>query len=261
MQQTPDMPHRTDQVRSVPDLLRRRLGDALLGVYLHGSAVTGGLRPQSDIDFLAVVDSELTASQRRHLLMDLLRLSGCHPPVAGTPRCLEVMVFRRPDLAADDYPARAEFVYGEWLREAFEAGESPMPGRDPEYSLLIAQARAEAVALLGPPADKLLPQVPPERIRRAMRDALPALLDGLHTDRRNVLLTLARMWHTASTGQFVTKDAAARWAVPRLSAPYAAILDHARAAYRGEVTDDWSDQGDAARQVAGYMSERVLDLL
>ena len=134
-------PHQDEQIRSTLALLRRVLGDALLGAYLHGSAVSGGLRPQSDIDLLAVVDAALAASQRKALLMDLLRLSGRHPAAAGAPRCLEVMVFCKADLAGGDYPAQAEFLYGEWLRSAFEAGEIPIPERDPEYSLIIAQAR------------------------------------------------------------------------------------------------------------------------
>ncbi|MCI0582291.1 MAG: nucleotidyltransferase domain-containing protein, partial [Chloroflexi bacterium] len=35
-------------------ILREVIGDAVLGVYLHGSAVMGGLRPTSDVDVLAV---------------------------------------------------------------------------------------------------------------------------------------------------------------------------------------------------------------
>ncbi len=245
------------QIQSALLILRRRLGDALLGVYLHGSAASGGLQPQSDIDLLAVVQSELTESQRNGLLLDLLHLSGRHPAVPGRARCLEVMVFCQSDLNRSDYPARAEFVYGEWLREAFVAGETPRPERDPEYSLVIAQAHQEAIPLFGPPRNELLTGVSTEHVNQAMRDSLSDLLDGLHGDERNVLLTLARMWHTASTGKFVTKDAAAEWAIPQLPRSEATILDHARRAYLGEVTDDWSSQAVAVCELAGRMSENV----
>nr|WP_245566272.1 aminoglycoside adenylyltransferase domain-containing protein [Stappia stellulata] len=65
------------------------------------------------------------------------------------------------------------------------------------------------------------------------------------------------IWHTSSTGKFVTKDAAAAWAIPRLSGSDAMTLDHARRAYLGEVTDDWSSQDDAVRELARRMSENV----
>ena len=219
--------------------------------------MSGGLQPQSDIDLLAVVKSDLTMSQRSSLLLELLRLSGRHPAVPGGARCLEVMVFCQADLKRSDYPARAGFVYGEWLREAFEAGERPMPGYDPEYSLVLAQAHQEAIPLFGPPRSELLTDVSKEHVNQAMRDSLPDLLDGLHGDERNVLLTLARMWHTASTGKFVTKDTAAKWAIPQLPRSDATILDHARRAYLGEVTDDWSSLAVAVCELAGRMSENV----
>jgi predicted nucleotidyltransferase len=254
-------PYHTEQIQSALSILHRRLGDALLGVYLHGSAVSGGLQPESDIDLLAVTESKLTANQRNGLWMDLLRFPGRHPAVPGGARCLEVMVFRQSDLANGDYLARVEFVYGEWLREGFEAGERSMPERDPEYSLVIAQAHQEAFPLFGPPREALLPEISADHVKQAMRDVLPDLLDGLPGDERNVLLTLARMWHTACTGKFVTKDAAAEWAIPLLSSSDAMALDHARRAYLGEVTDDWNIQGEAARELARRISENVTNSL
>jgi hypothetical protein len=171
------------------------------------------------------------------------------------------MVFLKTDLEAPAFPARAEFVYGEWLRDAFEAGQLPMPVRDPEYTLVLAQARREAFSLFGPGAEELLPPIPSEHVRRAMRDALPGLLDGLHGDERNVVLTLARMWRTAATGEFVAKDAAATWAAAQMPNREADTLIHAREAYLGKVKDDWEYHEAAIRKTAAHLHKRVLELL
>src|SRR5690606_18364981 len=80
------------------------------------------------------------------------------------------------------------------------------------------------------------------------RQALPALLDSLEGDERNVLLTLTRMWRTLATGDFVPKDAAAGWAVARLPAEHAAVLATARDAYLGIRRDDWSARRQEARR-------------
>ncbi len=53
-----------DQVQAATALLKAVLGDALVAMYLHGSAASGKLRPQSDIDLLAVADGDLTADAR-----------------------------------------------------------------------------------------------------------------------------------------------------------------------------------------------------
>lgn len=250
-----------EQAQAVLDILNGLFDESLLAVYLHGSAVSGGLQLQSDIDLLVVIDRPMAEALRKSLLAALLRFSGRHPARPGGPRCIEVMVFQKCELAAPVFPARAEFVYGEWLRDAFEAGGIPMPVSDPEITLVLAQARQEARPLFGPVATELLPDIAAEDIRRAMRDALPALLAGLHGDERNVLLTLARMWRTATTGEFVTKDAAALWAEPRLPEPLAEVLAYAREAYLGKTKDEWENRQADARQTANHLHQRVLELL
>lgn len=253
-------PEQTDQMRAAKAALKGVLGRALIAVYLHGSAVSGKLRPQSDIDLLAVVDRNMTDDQRDDLLTALLRISARHPAARGGPRCIEVMVFLLSDLSENGFPPRAEFTYGEWLRDEFEAGEIPMPTRDPEYTLVLAQARQEAIPLVGQCASELLPGIPLEHVRQAMGEALPALLHGLQGDERNVLLTLARMWHTASTGEFVTKNAAAAWAIPQISDQDAATLDYARRAYLGEIIDEWGSRGCDTQRLAEHLRERVIEL-
>ncbi len=248
-------------MRAATAALHVVLGDALLGVYLHGSAVLGGLRPQSDIDLLVIVDRPMTNDQRKDLLSAFLQISATHPSTPGGRRCVEVIVFVASELAGQDYPAQAEFTYGEWLRDAFEAGEMPIAARDPENSLVLAQALREVRPLFGPNASDLLPEIPLEHVRCAMHDALPALLGGLQGDERNVLLTLARMWRTAKTGEFVSKDAGAAWAVAQMPDQEAYTLDFAHKAYLGDVRDDWSNRRDAAQRAAEYLRRRISELL
>lgn len=231
--------------------------DALRAVYLHGSAVAGGLRPQSDIDLLAVVEHAMSDGQRQELTAKLLEISGRHPPLPGGRRCVELMVFLVSDLRTPHYPTRSEFIYGEWLRDVFEAGGRAMPARNPENTLLLAQARRRAHTLFGPDAAQLLSEMSAERIRRAMRDLLPALLQSLRGDERNVLLTLARMWRTAVSGEFVAKDAAAAWAAPQMPGREAETLALARDGYLGVTDDDWGDHHDAAARAADYLRERI----
>lgn len=236
------------QIAQVAAAIRETCGEALLALYLHGSAAGRGLQPQSDLDFLAIVDRPMTGAQRRALLAALLPLSGRHPAVPGGRRPVEVMVFRQDALAASDSP-KAEFIYGEWLRDGFEAGAMPTPGADPDHLLVLAQARQSAISLFGPAPAALLSAFSPRQVRQAMRDALPGLLAGLHGDKRNVLLTLARMWHTAETGGFAGRGVAAARAMARLEATGAAVLDEARRGCLGAVRNDW--QGREARAAAG----------
>ncbi len=241
-------------------VVRRCLGDALVGIYLHGSAVAGGLRRHSDVDLMAVIDRPMTRAARACLVAALLKISA-HPDDNDGRRPLELIVFSTADLEAPLYPARSEFVYGEWLRRAFEAEELPDSAPDPEFTLVLAQARQEALHLVGPDPAGLLPAVPDNDVARAIQDALPALVETLHGDERNVLLTLARMWRTAAMADFVAKDVAAQWAFSRLPAEAAEVLGRARLEYLGAVDVDWPHCRLQVERTAALLRQRVMRCL
>lgn len=73
------MPDRDrDRTDHLVALVRRHLdedGD-VLGVYAHGSATLGGLRPYSDLDLLVVLGRPTTYGQRERLTGELLGVSG-----------------------------------------------------------------------------------------------------------------------------------------------------------------------------------------
>lgn len=253
-----EMPFEAVQALSVIEIC---FETSLLGVYLHGSAVTGGLRPNSDVDVIVVVSQAMTYAERRFLVSELMKISGSYPVDNNGRRPLEVTVFHWADLRTPYYPARSEFVYGEWLREGFEAGEVPEPVSDPELTLLLAQARQEARTMFGPIPSSLLPVIPDADTRRAIEDALPALLCSLEGDERNVLLTLTRMWRTLATGEFVPKDVAAEWAISRLDTDAIALISHARDAYLGTVKDEWRSRGTQVRKIAEGIAEHIMALL
>jgi streptomycin 3"-adenylyltransferase len=198
----------TEQVRRTINAMQEILGRALLAVFLHGSATTTGLRPESDIDLLAMIDRPMSERERKALLTDLLHLSSRLPGAVDDPRRLEVMVIIAAPRKLRDYPARAEFIYGEWLRN--EGAGLPMPGRSAENTLILAQTGRNAVVLFGEDAAGYLPKIAAEDIRQALEDAIPPLLDWLHGDERNVLLTLARMGWTTSTGEGIVNLTAKR---------------------------------------------------
>lgn len=57
------------------------------------------------------------------------------------------------------------------------------------------------------------------------------------------------------------KDVAAAWAIPQMPDQEAAILDHARKAYLGEIIDEWSDRLGDAQRVSEHLRERVIKQL
>ncbi|MET9967141.1 aminoglycoside adenylyltransferase family protein [Streptomyces sp. NPDC006356] len=219
--------------RHLLPLLHRALPDTVLGIYLHGSATLGGLRPHSDLDVLVVVREPTTHTQRRALVEELMKVSG------GAARPVELIVVVQDDVRPWRYPPTCDFLYGEWLRDEYERGVVPAPEPSPDLAPLLTMVLLADTPLYGPPPADVLASVPHEDLRRAIVAGVPGLVGDLDTDTRNVLLTLARIWTTLATGAIRAKDAAADWALPRLAAEHRPVLAHARAVYVGERDERW----------------------
>ncbi|NUB17310.1 DUF4111 domain-containing protein [Azospirillum brasilense] len=172
-------------------------------------------------------------------------------------------MFARPPSTPWRHPGCRALQYGEWMRTEFERGGMPeWPCRDPDVAVLIETARRGALPLFGPPVDSVLDPVPRADLVRAMVDMVPILIPGIEEgdDRRNGLLTLARIWTTLTTGKILPKDQAADWALARLPEEHRRVLAHARAAYLGEEREDWNDLASGVRPHVDHVIARIRTL-
>jgi len=237
-------------------IVEELLGSEIVAAYLFGSAVNGGLRINSDVDVLVVVNHSLPELTRKKLTDRLMLISGKIGNADGV-RPLEVTVISYRDVMPWRYPPKNEFLYGEWLRDEFENGKIPEPTYDPDLAIVLAQIRKDSVALSGPVASDILPPVPMTDIRRAIKESLPGLIEGIKGDERNVILTLARMWLTVAVGEISPKDVAAEWAIPRLPEEHATLLSLARKAYRGEYGDKWEGLDPEVTALVNHMKNSI----
>jgi predicted nucleotidyltransferase len=213
----------------------------LVGAYLHGSAVLGGLRADSDLDVLAVSARETTRAERQKIASGLLAVSGDRSG-ADALRPIELTIVAASEVRPWRYPPRRDFQYGEWLRERFERGDPDLfhPTIDPDVAILITMVRLGDVTLTGSAAGATFDEVPPRDLAAALVAGIPGLIDDIDWDTRNVVLTLARIWNTVVTGRIRSKDAAAEWALERLPSEHRPVLARAREGYlRGN--ESWED--------------------
>jgi streptomycin 3"-adenylyltransferase len=247
------------QVRQVVDLVRDVLGPDVVGAWLGGSAVAGGLRPSSDLDVFVVSRRPTTDPERRRLVDGLLALSGSRA-AAGPSRSIELTIAVSSHVRPWRYPPPMDLQYGDWWRAELESLRDgwPWPSPNPDLAVLITSVLAASEPLIGPPAREVLDPVPRADLARAMRDGIPSLLDEVASDTRNVLLTLARIWFTLETGTIAPKDEAATWAIARLTHPQRLVLERARAIYLGQAPETFAgletEVGPCAEAIAAAIA-------
>ncbi len=248
-----------DEAKQAQSVVEAVLGESIIGIYLFGSAVVGGLRRDSDVDILVAVSDSPTFKQRKALVSQLMSVSGAIGNLQAI-RPLELTVMTVSDVVPWQFPPRAEFVYGEWLREEFEAGSVPEPARDPDLAVVLKKVIDSSLPLYGSNAAEVFEPVPMTDIRRAIRDSLPSLLAEAAGDERNVVLTLSRMWLTAATGDIAPKDTAAEWAENQVTPDHGMLLKYAREGYLGVIEDRWGKHEDFEALVS-YMKSSIEECL
>lgn len=183
--------------------LSAALGEKLLGVYLTGShAVGAGDGACSDIDILVVVRSETDASERA-ALMKSLDHTALPVPGAG----LELVVVTEATARAPTPP-----VHFDWAIDTGRGSETAAQNGAvyDEFALDLEIARTQARALLGPPAQTLIAEVPRALIFQMLIASLewhiPMIGDPFHDPGgQNAVLNAGRAMLYAGTGRLGTK--------------------------------------------------------
>jgi predicted nucleotidyltransferase len=211
-----DMP--ADRSRGIPlelrgyldELVRRlrgRLGDRLVGIWLHGSASMGAFVPsRSDVDVLVVVTDPLDSKVKQGIARDLA--GGALPP-PGTGLELAIVSaqsLREPreapmfDLELDMHEGHAERVVDGSGHEG-----------DPDLLAHFAMAREHAIALEGPSAADVLPPIDRRLLLRAFVGDLDWGLEYGHIG--YAVLNACRALRFAREGVLSSKPEGGAWAM------------------------------------------------
>lgn len=246
------------QIEACLTLLKNVLGEDLLGVYLYGSLLMGGLQKFSDIDLFAISKRETMTEEKEQLEKALLKISGIYA-VSKDRKPIELTVVVNSDISPWQYPPKFDFLYGDWFRKAFEAGQiEPWPSKIlPNLALVITQLLLSNKTLFGPNPHQLLPRVPYEDFFNATTLEIANLMRDLESDTRNVLLTLARIWCTLETNTIQSKSNAATYAIERLPKEYKLVVDNARLILHGDKEENWIGLENHIEKCAEFMMDQI----
>lgn len=199
--------------------MRDFFGDALRGVYLHGSACLGAFRPgRSDLDLLIVVTRPLSAEERFRLMCAFLSLHRQPAPI-------EASILQLDDLKAWKHPAPYQFHFSEFWRKRYEALEAredysfwtfQEERHDPDLACHVKLAREYGIALCGPPPGQVFPSVPEEHVMDSLHNDARDAIRGAKLYDAHAILTLARVWSYMELRSFLSKSEAAQWAIQKL---------------------------------------------
>lgn len=225
------------------DSVQTLMGNALAGVYLHGSLAYGCFNPDaSDLDLLVLASRPLLRDTKLGIAQACLRRSCAPVPV-------ELSVLTPSDLTPRQYPTPYQFHFSEAWRErlttdttslAWLQWPSGQQGTDPDLAAHLTLARARGVALIGPPPAAVLPDVPPaDYLASITADSEAALTQPLANPVATVLNLCRIAWYLRAQ-VLSSKEEAGVWAQETARPAHRQLIGQALATYRGkEVPGDW----------------------
>ena len=214
-----------EAAREVGRRLIDALGEDLVALYLHGSAVLGGFRwERSDLDLLALSGSVLSDQQFE-------RVVGALVPLRYPANGLEFTLMAadeasRPALSAPRFQLHLTTGGSNAVRKVVDG--RPREG-DRDLILHLAVCREYDEAIVGPPARSLLGALPNEAVESAMRDEIGWARQ--HGPPEYLVLTSARAWLFFASHRIASKIEAGVWAAAHDAEP--AVIEAALARQRG----------------------------
>ena len=245
------------QLEYLQEKLQQLLAESLFAIYLYGSAVDGGLGPESDLDLLVVITQALTLQQRKQLAETLLQISH---PIGAAQRALEVTIVRKDHILSGSYPLSYELQFGEWLRDELSQGDMLSEHADPDLSILLKKAQLHHRSLFGPSLTQWSVEIPDQQLWQAMADTYPSIVAHWDedADERNQILALCRIYFSLVTNEIAPKDQAAQWVIAQLPPQHQPVLQRMVQEYKGEIEkQNWQQQHHALQPVVDFLSSKI----
>jgi predicted nucleotidyltransferase len=184
--------------RTLDDLL----GDAVIGVYLHGSAAMGAFIPsRSDVDVLVVVRQQMSPSTKRaiaaHLAEDALPSPGVglELSIVTLDSLIHLSEIPAFELHVDTHEERV-------LDGSDHAG-------DPDLIAHVAMARLRGIALRGPSPAELMPSIDRGLLLRTLAEDLSWAVRHGHAT--SAVLNACRALRFAREGVLSSKPEGGAW--------------------------------------------------
>ena len=251
-----------EQIVLLQDHLLNVLEGNLIGLYLHGSLAFGSFNPvRSDIDLLVVTARGMELEEKRRVVELLLHTSL-------TPQPIEISFLVEPAIYAFQHPLPFDLHYSEDWRESFHQQLSndewlhwnDFTRRDHDLAAHVTVTLARGVYLYGKPIREALPAVAQEfYIESIVRDFEDAL-QNIARMPVYFVLNSCRIYAYLRSGDILSKDEGASWALRNLSATYSGLIEQAQENYRSDGSERPFNSSDLD-QFAIYIQEQIQNVL
>ena len=209
------------------------LGENLVGVYLHGSAVMGCFHPKkSDLDFIVVV-KDAVSDVNKKVFMEMVTKLNAQGPEKG----IEMSIVKREVCDPFIYPTPFELHFSvgclNWYLEDPTGFVQKMNGTDKDLAAHFTVIRARGKCLYGASIEEVFGQVPREAYVDSIWYDVEGALEEIAENTMYLTLNLARVLAYLKEDQVLSKQEGGEWGLRNLPEKYHGLLREVLKEYRG----------------------------
>ena len=244
-----------DLIRDFVEASKRILGDELVGVYLHGSAVMGCFNPErSDLDLIVVTERPLSDPVKRAYLDMVVRYNA-----SGPAKGIEMSVVRREVCSPFMYPTPYELHFSaghlDWYKKDPEDYIRKMHGTDRDLAAHFTILTKRGKCLYGAPIREVFAEVPGRDYLDSLWYDIEGAAEEITKYPMYLTLNLARVLAYQEEGLVLSKQEGGEWALGHLPAEFHPLIRSALRDYSGSAEVDYAES--LAKRYAGYAIRRL----
>ena len=236
-------------------LAREVLKDRITGIYLHGSAAMGCYQPKkSDLDFLVVVNADLTDAEKRRFMDGLLELDqAC--PAKGIEMSVVLKDVCNPFVYPTPFLLHYSRMHTGWYRRDPEDYIRKMNGTDRDLAAHFTVIRGRGRCLYGLPVRDLFGEVPEGDYLDSLWNDVSGAEEEITENPMYLILNLTRVLAYLKEKKVLSKQEGGTWGLAFLPERYHPLIRSALREYEGG--DDALYDPKLAKEFAVSMLEQI----
>lgn len=233
------------------DMNRAILGENLVGIYLHGSAVMGCFHPKkSDLDFIIIVE-DVILDEVKKKYMDMVVLLNEEAPAKGIELSIVKKSFCNPFVYPTPFELHFSIAHLAWYKNNPEDYIQKMKGTDKDLAAHFTIITHRGKALYGQKIEEVFGEVS----RQDYFDSIWADIEGAQEDILDntmyIILNLSRVLAYRRENLILSKKEGGEWALANLPKKYHTPVRLALEEYASGNPSEYDME--RAVEYAGYM--------
>ncbi len=234
---------------------RNILGENLVGVYLHGSAVLGCFNEKkSDIDLLVVVNDEISDEIKKEY-MDMVVMRNKDAPDKGIEMSIVKKAVCKPFVYPTPFELHFSAAHLEWYNTNPLDYIDKMKGTDKDLAAHVTIIYHRGRCLYGKAIQDVFENVKDEFYIDSIWTDVSGAEDEIQINPVYITLNLCRVLAYVKDRVILSKQEGGNWGIANLPAKYHEFIRSALNDYSCGRPFQW--EADHAGDFASYMTDRI----